>query len=95
MPIEKIATNSSMTTIEGVRPHISLAVCNSSISEEMKKVFDSNFNASAFRIQFDAVGCFPTTGALFLSPTWSTSLRMIHEEVNGTLRSLGIPVNPY
>ncbi|WP_028963144.1 2'-5' RNA ligase family protein [Sulfobacillus thermosulfidooxidans] len=93
--IEEMHPLTSLNAIEGARPHISLAVCDVKTPHNVKQVLLRQRNLAPFPIRFDAVGCFPTTGTLFLSPVMSTPLWLIHEDIAWTLSQSGIELLPY
>lgn len=93
--VDDLNTQKSMTSIENATPHVSLAVIQSATTEQVAQVVNSPLTVSKFPIQFDIVGCFPTSGTLFLAPTFSTALRMIHEQVYEVLSKIGIETVEY
>lgn len=77
--------DSSMISIQGLRPHITLATYSTLPVEDFKRLFDT------FRQSFEPVnatfitlGAFPTTGTCFLAPIVTEQLIGLHKHYHET-----------
>lgn len=75
--------SSNMYDIRNIRPHVTLGVYRDIISfDEYKKRFAEYFEDKGKKIElkFHIIGTFPTTGTIFLKPTITKELLMMHED---------------
>lgn len=96
LSINQIAT--SLYEIEGVRPHITLALYNELDSlEDFRQHFTEYFKTynKMIELKFDIIGTFPTTGTVFLKPTITTELMDFHRAYHNAFQGYSKYENQY
>lgn len=73
--------NTNYHKMNGIKPHISLAVYNDlDIEAFLNKFIKLKKNFSPISIDFDILGTFPSTGTCFIKPTVTMDLLLFHNE---------------
>lgn len=89
--IASAGISSFMCDIEGIRPHITLAVCD---HVEVATVgLTSCSNQNQIDVKFDILAGFPTSGTLFLSPTITEEHIRFHQKFYKVIHSSSAEYN--
>jgi 2'-5' RNA ligase len=89
--------SSNMQDIVGIRPHITLAVYNDIPQlESFIEMFVSYFQkVQEIKLKFDVLACFPTSGTLFIDPTVTEELILMHKRYHDQFQDLLGQANQY
>ncbi len=79
----------SPVTARGDRPHLTLALFNTSVPAEVCKTLDAiSLFTSTFPMTFSAIGLFPTAeNVVYLSPTVTIELLELHRRLHNEIQS--------
>lgn len=95
--LDEAGISSKMVQIEGMKPHVTLSVYN-----DIKDLhaFQAKFGAfftgrPYLEIAVDAIGCFPTSGTLYLAPAVTAELLEFHRQFHVAFSEYSGSVVPY
>jgi 2'-5' RNA ligase len=89
--------SSSMNEISEIRPHITVGVYNDILDVETYfKRFNSFFNTELeIDLKFDVLASFPTSGTLFIGPTVTEGLILLHKQYHQEFSDLSEYANHF
>ena len=95
--LQSAGITSSLQAIEGLRPHVTVAVYDADLPFDP---FIRRFDAFAqhvpsMALKFDAVAVFPTSGTVFAHPAMTDALFHVHRRYYQEMASFQSYANPY